>query len=154
MISDEAVEAAAWEMFGQAYPYTWARDLDEVDTPLRERFMARATAALEAALPHIQAQTLDEAVDAFPLETIRAPDNAVVWMHRRAQDIRKGGEVMASLGKIVVEVLTVEAELPYATFDGGVWHCDGRLVTRETAKTAYEEALFWLAIHKAEQRMK
>jgi hypothetical protein len=60
---------------------------------------------------------------------------------------------MATIGKVVVEVVTVDAELPAATFDGGVWHCEGRLVTRETAKTAYDEALFWLAIHEAEERM-
>jgi hypothetical protein len=58
-----------------------------------------------------------------------------------------------SLGTLTVKVVTVEAEKPPATFDGGVWHCDGRLVTRETAKNAFEEALFWLAIHEAEQRL-
>lgn len=42
-------------------------------------------------------------------------------------------------------------QLPTVTFDGGVWHCDGRLVTRETAKTAYEQAKFWMAIAYAEQ---
>jgi hypothetical protein len=57
-----------------------------------------------------------------------------------------------SLGKLTVQVVTVDAEKPPATFDGGVWHCDGRLVTRETAKHAFEEALFWLAIHEAEQQ--
>lgn len=54
---------------------------------------------------------------------------------------------------LTIEVVTVEAEKPAVAFDGGVWHCDGRLVTRETAKTAFKEALFWLAIHEAEQRM-
>lgn len=44
--------------------------------------------ALEAAAPHIQAQTLLDAVHAFPLETITAPDNAVVWLMRRAEEIR------------------------------------------------------------------
>ena len=59
---------------------------------------------------------------------------------------------MAKAGRMIIEYVTVEAELPPATFDGGVWHCEGRLVTRETAKTAYEEGLFWLAIAKAERR--
>jgi len=43
--------------------------------------------ALEAAAPFIAAQVLREAVDAFPLETITAPDNAVVWLRRRADQI-------------------------------------------------------------------
>lgn len=60
---------------------------------------------------------------------------------------------MASTGKITVEAKVVLPSLPAVTFDSGVWHCEGRLVTRETAKTAYEEALFWLAIHQAEERM-
>ena len=57
---------------------------------------------------------------------------------------------MASSRKLTIEAKVVLPGLPVATFDSGVWHCDGRLVTRETAKTAYEEALFWLAIHNAE----
>jgi len=45
------------------------------------------TAVLEAAAPHMAAQALRDAVDAFPLETITAPDNAVVWMMRRADGL-------------------------------------------------------------------
>ena len=60
---------------------------------------------------------------------------------------------MAHPGQITIEAKIVLPHLPVATFDSGVWHCEGRLVTRETAKTAYEEALFWLAIHQAEERM-
>lgn len=45
-------------------------------------------AALEAAAPLMFAQALEEAVHAFPLETIHAPDNAVVWMMRRAEELR------------------------------------------------------------------
>lgn len=75
VIPEAALKAAAWEISAVDYP-NYEPDLD----------LARKV--LEAALPHIQAQTLDEAVDAFPLETIVAPDNAVVWMHRRAEDIR------------------------------------------------------------------
>jgi len=45
-------------------------------------------AALEAAAPHMEAQALRDAVDAFPLETISAPDNAVVWLLRRADQVR------------------------------------------------------------------
>jgi len=44
-------------------------------------------AALEAAAPYLMAQALDEAAAAFPLETITAPDNALVWMMRRAEQI-------------------------------------------------------------------
>ena len=36
----------------------------------------------------VKAQALEEAVAAFPLETITAPDNAVVWMMRRAEQLR------------------------------------------------------------------
>ena len=60
---------------------------------------------------------------------------------------------MARVGNLTIEAKIVGPDFPVATFDGGVWHCDGRLVTRETAKTAYDEALFWLAIAKAEERM-
>lgn len=45
-------------------------------------------AALEAAAPYIMAQALDDAVAAFPLETITAPDSALVWLMRRADEIR------------------------------------------------------------------
>lgn len=50
---------------------------------------ARMYAALEAAAPIIRAQALEEAVDAFPLETITAPDNAVAWLMERARKIRE-----------------------------------------------------------------
>jgi hypothetical protein len=42
---------------------------------------------LEAAAPYMYARALDDAVQAFPLETIVAPDNAVVWMMRRAEEL-------------------------------------------------------------------
>jgi hypothetical protein len=45
-------------------------------------------AALEAAYPYLAAQVLRDAVEAFPLETITAPDTAVVWLMRRAEKIR------------------------------------------------------------------
>lgn len=93
MIPDEAVEAAAKALA----PYVD----DYVHTDERVLDLARIAAkdALEAAAPHmfahiiadatryIQARTLRDAVDAFPLETITAPDNAVVWMMRRAEEI-------------------------------------------------------------------
>lgn len=60
---------------------------------------------------------------------------------------------MAANNNLTVKVRIEHPDMPVATFDSGVWHCEGRLVTRETAKTAYEEALFWLAIHQAEERM-
>lgn len=76
-IPDEAVEAAhrAWR---------------EQATLGGSIFEYNLRAALEAAAPHIQAQALRDAVDAFPLETIHAPDNAVVWMMRRAEEIEDG----------------------------------------------------------------
>jgi len=42
---------------------------------------------LEAAAPHMAAQALRDAVDAFPLETISAPDTAVAWLMRRADEL-------------------------------------------------------------------
>jgi hypothetical protein len=47
----------------------------------------QAALVLEAAAPHIAARALTDAVDAFPLETITAPDNAVVWLMRRVEQI-------------------------------------------------------------------
>jgi len=43
---------------------------------------------LEAASPYLYAQAIDEAVAEFPLETIHAPDTALVWMMRRADKMR------------------------------------------------------------------
>jgi hypothetical protein len=39
-------------------------------------------------LREAKAQALEEAVEAFPLETITAPDNAVVWLMERAGTMR------------------------------------------------------------------
>lgn len=89
MIPEAAVEAAAKAQYESDGFNLW----DKEDMLTRAYYLRKVRIirkALEAALPYIQAQTLDEAVDAFPLETITAPDNAVVWMHRRAQEIRKG----------------------------------------------------------------
>lgn len=47
-------------------------------------------AALEAAYPYLAAQALREAVMDFPLETITAPDNAVAWLLRRAEQLEAG----------------------------------------------------------------
>lgn len=58
---------------------------------------------------------------------------------------------MAAIPALTIHV--DHPDIPVATFDSGVWHCEGRLVTRGTAKTAYQEALFWLGIAKAEQRL-
>jgi hypothetical protein len=72
IIPDEAVEAA----YGAInYPDQQAIDRDEIQI------------ILKAALPFIQAQALRDAVGAFPLETITAPDNAVAWLMRRADEI-------------------------------------------------------------------
>ena len=56
--------------------------------------------------------------------------------------------------EFTVKVKIEHPHMPVATLDSGVWHCEGRLVTRDTAKTAYEEAMFWLAIAKAESNLK
>lgn len=60
------------------------------DCPCWNPRQSTIRAALEAVSPVIEAQALEAAVEAFPLETITAPDTAVVWLHRRAQQIRKG----------------------------------------------------------------
>ncbi|MFB8368536.1 hypothetical protein ACFC25_04140 [Pseudarthrobacter sp. NPDC055928] len=75
MIPEEAVKAAhrAW------------REQAALDGSI---FEYNLRAALEAAAPHMAAQALEDAVDAFPLETIVAPDNAVVWMMRRSEALR------------------------------------------------------------------
>lgn len=85
MIPTEAVAAASKAMWFAA------RDGQEWfpgEDPLCDTITAEATVALEAAAPYMFAQALDDAVHAFPLETIHAPDNAVVWMMRRAEELR------------------------------------------------------------------
>lgn len=77
-MSDEAVEAAAKEWLARVnQPGSWTLE-------------GNLRAALEAASPYMHARALKEAVDAFPLETIVSPDNAVVWMMRRAEELRTG----------------------------------------------------------------
>jgi hypothetical protein len=49
-----------------------------------------AQEVVKAASPYLAAQTLEDAIAAFPLETIHAPDTAVVWLARRAEAIRAG----------------------------------------------------------------
>lgn len=85
-ISSEAVEAAAGALWQtNQHDDEWASDFPTYMDYLR----SEATKALEAAAPHMHAQALEEAVEAFPLETIVAPDNAVVWMMRRAESLKK-----------------------------------------------------------------
>ena len=80
MIPDEAVEAAAKAIFKA-----------EISGPRAGAPLdALARAALEAAAPFIAAQAIREAVEAFPLETITAPDNAVAWLLRRAEQLEAG----------------------------------------------------------------
>lgn len=63
----------------------------ELQTPrVKEAAYGDAVAALEAAAPIMYSQALEDAVVAFPLETIAAPDNAVVWLRRRAEDLKGG----------------------------------------------------------------
>ena len=84
MIPDEAVEAAAKVL--APVPTVWEGLPDE----FRAEYRDIARAVLESAAPFIAAQALREAVDAFPLETITAPDSAVMWMRRRAGELRRG----------------------------------------------------------------
>ena len=78
MIPEAAVEAAARAICAIAF-VEWTPHVVQND---------EARVALAASAPHIRAQALTEAVDAFPLETISAPDNAVVWLLRRADQVR------------------------------------------------------------------
>lgn len=59
-----------------------------IDDCLDPAWRGKCVKAVEAAAPHMFAQALEDAVHAFPLETIVAPDNAVVWMMRRAEEMR------------------------------------------------------------------
>ena len=79
MIPEAAVEAALAALFP---------DQETVSDFSRAVQVPSIRTILEAAAPHIAAQALRDAVDAFPLETITAPDNAVVWLMRRAERIR------------------------------------------------------------------
>ena len=72
MIPDEAVEAAT-----KAF-----RETHFMDDALMN--------ALEAAAPFIAAQAIRDAVEAFPLETITEPDNAVAWLLRRVRQLEAG----------------------------------------------------------------
>lgn len=76
MIPVEAVEAAkkAW------------REQAALDGSI---FEYNLQAALEAALPFIQAQTLRDASDAYPLETAYGgAEHAVMWLKERASEVR------------------------------------------------------------------
>ena len=87
MIPDAAVEAA---LVARA-EFKNQRGMDNSANLMRH--------ILEAAAPHmeptikprdfyrIQATALREAFHEFPLETISAPDNAAVWMKRRADNL-------------------------------------------------------------------
>jgi hypothetical protein len=44
---------------------------------------------IQTLITQAKAEALTEAVAAFPLETIHAPDNAVVWLMRRAETIKE-----------------------------------------------------------------
>lgn len=46
--SVEAVDTAAWEMFQQEYPMTWAKELRELDPVLRDTYLSAAREVLEA----------------------------------------------------------------------------------------------------------
>jgi len=92
-IPDEAVEAAQATLLSYTggcvchEGYT-RRNLIDPDCVYHDVPPEVATLILQAAAPYMFAQALDDAVDAFPLETIVAPDNAVVWMMRRAEELR------------------------------------------------------------------
>ena len=110
MIPDAAVEAAAGLIvqgdMGDCECRRSPYDKHDVNPPCstRRRAIRVARAALEAAAPHmeptikprdvyrIQAMALREAFHEFPLETITAPDNAAVWMNRRADELDRKAE--------------------------------------------------------------
>lgn len=90
MIPDAAVEAAA-KFLAMKSDEDWSGDQwtnEKIHDSFRAGWREQARELLEAAAPHMAAQALTDAVYAFPLETITAPDNAVVWMMRRAEQLR------------------------------------------------------------------
>jgi hypothetical protein len=70
----------------------------------RDEYRQLLVHILEAAAPHleptirprdiyrIQAEAVREAFREFPLETIHAPDNAAVWLSRRADELDRKAE--------------------------------------------------------------
>ena len=89
-ISDEAVEAAAKVIFqrhGAKY-YCGVGDWEDLDDRFSTSWIEDARLALTDAAPHLMAQALEDAVEAFPLETITAPDTAVAWLMNRAAELR------------------------------------------------------------------
>ena len=87
VIPEAAVEAAKIAVEREMRDRTYDRDVCD-DALFREGVADIARAALEAAAHHIIAQALRDAVEAVPLETITAPDSAVVWLRRRAGQIQ------------------------------------------------------------------
>jgi hypothetical protein len=63
-ISDEAIEAAAKGLAAQKWP-TAIGVWDSFGQSMKDDFRDQARAALEAAAPHLTAQALNEAADAF-----------------------------------------------------------------------------------------
>ena len=85
-IPDEAVEAAARVLYTE--DHAWADQWEDVPQEVRERFRARALVTIDAAAPHIKAQALREASDAYPLETAYGgAEHAVLWLKQRAETI-------------------------------------------------------------------
>ena len=72
------------------YKQKWGTVIPEaaVEAAVEAHCEGTMLAALEAVYPILAAQALREAVDAFPLETISAPDTAVAWLMRRAEQLR------------------------------------------------------------------
>jgi hypothetical protein len=79
-ISDEAVEAGAKCHYEAELGVNW----DDVRPSVKRGYIDDARRMLEAAAPYMYAQALDDAVQAFPLETIVDPDYAFVWIMRRS----------------------------------------------------------------------
>lgn len=87
-IPDEAIEAAAnaiSECSGMRFDGFWSR-IEDLEPEDREYALTEARAAIEAAAPHIAAQALRDASEAYPLETAYGgAEHAVLWLKERAE---------------------------------------------------------------------
>lgn len=59
-VGDEAVQAAAWEIYKDLFAGHAASQLDQVGRPIRDACLRKARAALEAAAPHMLAEAWEE----------------------------------------------------------------------------------------------
>jgi len=84
MIPDEAVEVAAREIVRRVVGRAW----DSILPSRQDWYKTQARAAIEGVAPHIAAQALREASDAYPLETAYGgAEHAVMWLKERSEDM-------------------------------------------------------------------